>query len=251
LIVSYEVPVGTTTSVLRAANPKKDLSKVLEIFHEAEKASNAKNKPSLTNPSGSSPMRKHLLGKKPVIIVPKGMTAPITMANAHEFLCHGRYVPRDVMLQRQRAGAAAGGMVAAPTTFTRTVKVVGGESGGGGGGNAAATALVEYEIMDNPKKLGSIEEWDRIVAVFVLGQSWQFKDWAGHYKDPVQLFARTYGYIVSLEGDKIPPESMGWNIVRGKLNRDKRGLDSVTYAQFWSGLDEFMNIHKRELLPSV
>jgi parafibromin len=44
---------------------------------------------------------------------------------------------------------------------------------------------------------------------------------------------------------------MAWAIERGTLSREKRGLDSVTYAKFWNGLDHFMSVHKRELLPQA
>ena len=123
------------------------------------------------------------------------------------------------------------------TTFTRTVSGVGG--------------LLEYEILDNPRKLGANpNEWERIVAVIVLGQSWQFKDWLKpHYNVPAELFNRVYGVYVSMEGEKEPPEVAGWAVHRSKLNRDKRGLDSVTYASFWNGLDEWMRVYKAELLP--
>ena len=123
-------------------------------------------------------------------------------------------------------------------TFTRTVR---------SGGN---TGLVEYEILDNPKKLGSnVKDWERIVAVIVLGQGWQFKDWYHNYGHPVHLFAKTFGFFIHMEGDKIPAEIPGWSVKQAKLNRDKRGMDSVTYASFWNGLDEWMTVHKRELLP--
>jgi parafibromin len=35
---------------------------------------------------------------------------------------------------------------------------------------------VPYRVIDDPRKLRD-EEWDRIVAVFVQGPSWQFKGW--------------------------------------------------------------------------
>ena len=53
----------------------------------------------------------------------------------------------------------------------------------------------------------------------------------------------------SMEGDKVPAELAGWSVRKSQLNRDKRGLDSVTFASFWNGLDEWMSVHKRELLP--
>jgi parafibromin len=246
-ILANEIPVGDSSSILRAANPRKDLSRVLEIFLETmapPKSSSSSSKPSKPTSSSSrsstapqsprKPTKSYLIGKKPVIVVPKGMTAPITLMNAHALFCDSKFEPRDVLMKQGRHRNP-------PTTFTRNVRLPG----------MSGTSLVEYEIVDNPKKLGDPREWERIVAVVVLGQSWQFKDWPNPYNNPVHLFSRTMGFHIALEGDKIPPESMAWAIERGKLNREKRGLDSVTYAKFWNGLDHFMSVHKRELLPQA
>ena len=239
-LLANEIPVGDSASILRAANPRKDLSRVLEIFNETVNPKKAKQS-SAAKMATKPVVRSHLVGKKPVIVVPKGMTAPLTMLNAHEFLSKGRYIPRDVLLKQQReSGGAHRGTSA--TTFTRQV-----------GGTAAVSnpGLVEYEITDNPKRLLGTDpkEWDRIVAVFVMGQKWQFADWFFDFSNPVKLFSKVFGFFVSLEGDKVPEDAQGWSVRQAKLNRDKRGLDAVTSSAFWTGLDEFMSVHKRELLP--
>lgn len=233
-ILANEIPVGTSASILRAINPRKNLQRVLEIFTETVNPPKKKSKPESSGHEATSKTAKtYLMGKKPVIIVPKGMTAPLTLLNAHEFLCHGRFVPRDVLMKQGRHRNP-------PTTFTRQVR----RSATGNGG------LLEYEILDNPKKLGANpKEWERIVAVIVLGHSWQFKDWPGVYSNPVHLFARTFGFYICMEGDKIPTELSGWAVKQARLNRDKRGLDMITYASFWNGLDEWMAVHRSELLP--
>lgn len=262
-ILANEIPVGNSASILRANNPRKDLTRVLELYLETVTGSGGKadgphgkgkGKPP-PPPSSSSPaaakhqaagnaklgnaFKPYLVGKKPVIVVPKGMTAPITLVNAHEFLSAGRYVPRDAMLRLNRGGGAA----PPPTTFTRTVKTT-----------DLSTGLLEYELVDNPRKLGpNPKEWERIVAVIVLGQSWQFKDWLKQpaYHEPATLFDRVYGFYVSMEGDKVPADVAGWAVRRARLNRDKRGLDSVAAASFWNDLDEWMRVYKAELLPQA
>lgn len=241
-LMANEIPVGDSASILRAANPRKDLSRVLEIFNET--VNPKKVKPSAAVRTAKKPVQKsYLVGKKPVIVVPKGMTTPLTMINAHEFFSKGRYIPRDVILKQQRESGGAS-RASVPTTFTRQL-----------GGTAGATnpGLLEYEITDNPKRLlgGDPKEWERIVAVLVLGQKWQFADWLFNYSNPVHLFTKTFGFFVILEGDKIPDDVKGWSVRHAKLNRDKRGMDSMTSAAFWNGLDEFMSVHKRELLPQV
>jgi len=242
-LTANEIPVGDSASILRAANPRKDLSRVLEIFLESVDSKKAKGSTLAKVAKRAEKTKKsHLIGQKPVIVVPKGMTAPIILMNAYEFLANGRYVPRDVIVKQQRQRGAGNVPVAPITTFTRQV-----------GGTAASSnpGQVEYEITDNPKRLLGMDpaNWDRIVAIFVLGQKWQFADWVKDFRDPVHLFNKAFGFFVSLEGDKIPEDVQGWAVRRAKLNRDKRGLDSVSSAAFWNGLDEFMSVHKRELLP--
>lgn len=230
-IVGQEIPVGNSASILKAAAGK-DLSRILKLYMESVQTSKKKKSSEQQKVQQKKSWRTHLIGKKPVIILPKGMTAPLTMINAHEFFCNSKFVPRDVMLKQVTSKANI------PTTFSRRV----GQRLGGG--------TVEYELMDNPKvKLPRSKDWDRVVAVVALGHSWQFKDWPGHYSNPVRLFGSAFGFYVGMEGNKIPSDLQGWSCVQAKLNRDKRGLDSVTHASFWNGLDEFMAIHKPELLP--
>ena len=258
-IFANEIPVGNSASILRANNPRKNLSRVLELYLETVNPSIAaasgkhgkggkasgSSKPNAPPKSGST-FKQYLVGKKPIIVVPKGMTAPITLVNAHEFLCNGRYVPRDAMIKQLSSAEQKN----PPTTFTRTVATVGNSTSSTS--HLSSMGLLEYEIIDNPRKLGpNPKEWERIVAVIVLGQSWQFKDWlvSPSYHVPASLFDRVYGFYVSMEGDKAPPEVSTWAVHKSQLNRDKRGLDSVSHASFWNGLDEWMKVYKSELLP--
>ena len=232
LIFKNEIPVGNSASILRASNPRKDLSRVLQIFNETinppSKTSRMKGSRGTAATGKPTHQRPYLIGKKPVIVVPKGMTAPITLANAHEFFCNGRFIPRDIAIKTGQAAARS-----AKITFTRTIR------------SPTINGPVEYEILDNPKKLGADpKEWDRIVAVIVLGQAWQFKDWLGPYSNPVQLFARSFGFFISMEGDRAPKDVATWSVKQAKLNRDKRGLDSVTFASFWNGLENWMTVYR-------
>mmetsp|Transcript_6813 Transcript_6813/g.17078 ORF Transcript_6813/g.17078 Transcript_6813/m.17078 type:complete len:540 (-) Transcript_6813:45-1664(-) len=250
--MAHEIPVGDSASILKAGAGK-DLSRILKLYSETmskKSSGSGKHSSSLTSASASSSggskgrssyddgqqkrsWRPYLVGKKPIIVLPKGMTAPITLVNAHKFFAESKFVGRDKIQKELRTKRQA-----PKTQFSRQVNA---RFGGG---------AVEYELMDNPKsKLHRPEDWERVVAVVALGQSWQMKDWPGSYSNPVQLFNRVLGFYVGMEGDNIPKEIQGWAVTQTKVNRDKRGLDSVTYASFWNALDEWMAIHKPELLP--
>jgi parafibromin len=48
---------------------------------------------------------------------------------------------------------------------------------------------VPYRVIDQPSKL-SDADWNRVVAVFVLGPAWQFKGWPWD-GNPVEIFSKS------------------------------------------------------------
>ena len=48
---------------------------------------------------------------------------------------------------------------------------------------------VPYRVIDNPAKLTNAD-WDRVVAVFALGQAWQFKGWPWD-GNPTVIFSKS------------------------------------------------------------
>ena len=48
---------------------------------------------------------------------------------------------------------------------------------------------VPYRVIDNPAKLTNAD-WERVVAVFVMGQAWQFKGWPWD-GNPTQIFSKS------------------------------------------------------------
>jgi hypothetical protein len=237
--MAHEIPVGNSASILKAGAGK-DLSRILKLYEETMLGKTSSSSKRLSSGSkgrpsqdGQKKSRPYLLGKKPIIILPKGMTAPITLVNAHKFFAESEFMSREKMQKELRTKKQA-----PKTQFSRNVNA------------RLGAGTVEYELMDNPRsKLHRPEDWERVVAVVALGQSWQMKDWPGMYSNPVQLFHRVFGFYIGMEGDKIPKELQGWSVTQTKLNRDKRSLDSVSYTSFWNALDEWMAIHKPELLP--
>lgn len=91
------------------------------------------------------------VSRTPIIIIPAGTNCLISMYNAKEILQDLKFVSveqkraegakrdNEVLIQRQRSGQT-----------------------------------VPYRVVDNPAKL-SPSDWDRVVAVFVMGPAWQFK----------------------------------------------------------------------------
>ena len=278
-ITAMEIPVGNSASVLRCGagvgDARRDFSRVLELYTESLKAEERAKRAAAAGGSGSSgppgsdrkrsssggdrwgpkdpkrakggdaasssksggrttPSRPKATGP-PIIVVPNAMTSPITLVNATDFFGNATFVPRDVALKK------AGGNASLAQLRKETVMVrhkVAPRLGG---------REIDFEIVDNPTtRLRNPADWDRVVAVIAQGAEWQFKGW--RHAKPVDLFGRCFGFYIGIEGAPIPKELLGWNVKLGKLNRDKRGLDSVTFASFWNGLSEWMHVNKPEYL---
>lgn len=59
-----------------------------------------------------------------------------------------------------------------------------------------------FEVYDNVQNFTETR-WNRVVAVFVNGHEWQFKDWkCGTQKR--ELFARVRAYYLHFNGSKLP-----------------------------------------------
>lgn len=275
-ITALEIPVGDSASILRAGAggeivdkvndasaslgggvKKRDFKRVLDLYQEvvmaeerakrSSSSSGGKKRPppppsgphgsSSKNPRTSSGGATASGGTStkpsegnPIIVVPNAMTSAITMINAGLFLGKdATFVPRDQAVSNPKAGKRGGTI-----SITRKLHP---RLGG---------AEITYDIIDNPTTRLKKDEWNRVVAVVCQGAAWQFKGW--RYSDPVDLFSRTFGFYVGLEGSTAPNELRGWNVKIGKVSRDRRGLDNISHASFWNGLDEFMAV--KNLLSS-
>ena len=104
--------------------------------------------------------------RTPIIIIPAANTSLITMFNAKEILQDLRFISTDekkmqggrrdneILIQRQKGGVS-----------------------------------VPYRVIDNPQKLSDVD-WERVVAVFVMGPAWQFKGWPWG-GNPVEIFSKS------------------------------------------------------------
>lgn len=104
----------------------------------------------------------------PIILVPSAFQTLITIYNVKEFLEDGVYISTDVKVKQMKG--AKPDCVTVQKKFSRD------------------RTVTAYEVRDKPSSLKA-EDWDRVVAVFVLGKEWQFKDWP--FKDHVEIFNKS------------------------------------------------------------
>lgn len=103
--------------------------------------------------------------RTPIIIIPAATTSLISMYNVRELLQELRYVTVE---QKRSEGAKRDNEVLLQRNKNGTT--------------------VPYRVIDNPSKLTQAD-WDRVVAVFVMGPTWQFKGWP--CEDPVEIFSKS------------------------------------------------------------
>jgi parafibromin len=120
-------------------------------------------------------------GGMPIILVPSASQTLITIYNAKEFLEDGVFVPSEERMRATKGGKPES------VTVQRKLMVRGDRAG-------TTAASMSFEVRDKPASLKG-NDWGRVVAVFVLGKEWQFKDWP--FRDHVEIFNRAEGLAPS------------------------------------------------------
>ncbi|KAA8527623.1 hypothetical protein F0562_034982 [Nyssa sinensis] len=89
------------------------------------------------------------------------------------------------------------------------------------------------------------EDWERVVAVFVLGKEWQFKDWP--FKDHVEIFNKIIGFYMRFEDDSVESAKIvkQWNVKIISISKNKRHQDRAAALEVWDRLEEFVRSRSR------
>ena len=164
--------------------------------------------------------------RTPIIIVPNALTSVITLLNVQDFLVGGAYISAE---EKKKAGAKK----------EKEVLIVRPPTGPG-------QPQLMYKVIDDARRLQTEEDWDRVVAVFASGQTWQFKDWK-HMSNPVDLFQKVLGVHAAVEGTVVDPVIQSWNCKVLKVNLFKQHLNASLAREFWLYLDDFVRLHKPPL----
>lgn len=120
----------------------------------------------------------------PIILLSPSASSLLRMSNARSFLEDGRFSPPD-------ATASAASMLHVQRVMRsidphRPIRFI----------------LVEGSEQFKP------EYWNRVVAVFTTGQTWQFKNYK--WSNPNDLFKHTLGIFVGWRGEQPPDNVTGW-----------------------------------------
>ncbi|CAH1999441.1 unnamed protein product [Acanthoscelides obtectus] len=170
-------------------------------------------------PPGTGPQKR--VSRTPIVIIPAGTNSLITMYNVKDILQDLRFVTQE---QKKAQGGKRDNEV-----LVHRIR------------NGVS---VPYRVVDNPAKL-SPSDWDRVVAVFVMGPAWQFKGYP--WDTPVEIFDKIAAFHLKYDEMKMDPNVEKWAVTVIQLSRTKRHLDRAALMVFWEKLDKHIVQHKPHL----
>lgn len=97
---------------------------------------------------------------------------------------------------------------------------------------------VKFEIYNSVTTF-SKNHWKRVVAIFVHGQDWQFKDWPKK-ESLTNIFLKIKGYYLTYPDIPVPQNVQKLNVEVLNVNRHTRHEDHSLQKEIWDGLTTFM-----------
>lgn len=151
-------------------------------------------------------------GKDPIILLSPSPSSLLNMGNVQSFLESGIYTPT---LKSSNSPNLL--------RVTRNSKIIG-----------PKTRFVVVDSVDHFKP----DYWDRVVAVFVTGQSWQLRSYK--WQDPNTLFHHVLGFGLVYRTDPVPELLKKWNVKIEPLERTARFRDREVVERIWERIEAHM-----------
>lgn len=96
----------------------------------------------------------------------------------------------------------------------------------------------KFLVVDSVDRMTKPEYWDRVVAVFVTGQLWQFKQY--FWSDPNVLFSKVAGFCLTPDNDQVPKVVREWNVDSIKIDSLQRFRDREVVEMIWNKIEKVM-----------
>lgn len=185
----------------------------LKLVHSLKSSVRSKSgkvsKSHASNGSSSS----SVLRKDPIILIPSATSSMITLGNIKEFLEHSKYInPRDVTVTKEND------LVTIEKKFDNISRPL------------------KFLVVNNTRMFTKPEYWDRVVAVFTTGHTWQFTNY--QWNTPQDLFQHCNGYYFHFNGEDVPQHVQQWNVQRIALDKHQRFKDVEVVRFFWTNLEK-------------
>ena len=161
----------------------------------------------------SNAHKKSIQHKDPIILIPSAASSIITISNVKPFLQECKYInPREL------PSSLKDDLVTIEKKFDKIHRPI------------------RFLVVNNTRMFTKPEYWDRVVAVFTTGHTWQFNSY--QWNTPQELFQHCKGYYFYFNGDVIPQHVQQWNVERVELDRNRRFKDVEIVRYFWNNLEQ-------------
>ncbi|OIW32165.1 CDC73-domain-containing protein [Coniochaeta ligniaria NRRL 30616] len=232
-IYNGERPMGDRNTVLRGIKPT-------DFSHVRKLAATIMTKKPLPSSSSTAPAPSQSLALNPkhaqrrpdpIILLSPSASSLLRMSNVKSFLEGGRYVPPD------------SSSTATMLHITRVMKDI------------DPSRPMRFILVEGPEQFKP-EYWNRVVAVFTTGQSWQFKNYK--WSSATELFKHVLGIYVGWRGDQPPDaiKSFGKRIVTSQVDKwsgsdASRWRDREVVEGVWKAIEGNMRAKgwKRDAAP--
>ncbi|KAI3318605.1 RNA pol II accessory factor, Cdc73 family-domain-containing protein [Xylariaceae sp. AK1471] len=222
-IYNSERKMGDRNSVLRGIKPT-DFSHVRKLA--AVFMTKKPLHPSSSNIASNPTIASHQKQKRPdpIILLSPSASSLLRMTNIKSFLEGGQYVPPNSL-------AASSNTTANMLHINRLIKDI-------DPNRPMRFILVEGSEQFKP------EYWNRVVAVFTTGQTWQFKNYK--WSNPTELFRHIPGIYVGWRAEQ-PPESVrawGHRVMNVAVDRWKNTGATTVDSSRWRDREAVEGIWK-------
>lgn len=187
---------------------------IIVEYQKRQKSEDSSGPPAKSSHSanGSSlPPLKPGRNKDPIILLSPSPSSLLNMGNVKEFMETRNFEP-----------ALKGSTDAAFQRISRQSALIG---------------KVRFVVTDSVAQFKP-EYWDRVVAVFVTGQSWQLRQYK--WSDANTLFHHVLGFALLYKGDPVPDLLKQWNVKIEYLDRTKRFRDREVVERIWEQIEAYM-----------
>ncbi|KAL4986370.1 RNA pol II accessory factor, Cdc73 family-domain-containing protein [Aspergillus falconensis] len=196
----------------------------------------------------SQPRKGTSKTQDPIILLSPSASSLIRMSNVRSFLGDGVFVPPDHPTLAMSSSAASNilyihrplGISDPSSSSSRALSSQGHH----------ARKPTRFILVDSTANFKP-DYWQRLVAVFTTGQTWQFKSYK--WSSPPELFKHASGIYVGWRGDDIPREVRGWGRgvrsfsverwdEKGGVNGSGRWRDREVVEGIWTAIEEGMKL---------
>jgi parafibromin len=239
-IYNSERKMGDRNSVLRGIKPTdfSHVRKFAALFMTKKPLHPSSNIPNTTAIASHQKQKR----PDPIILLSPSASSLLRMSNIKSFLESAQYVPPNSV-------AATSSTTANMLHINRIVKDI------------DANRPMRFILVEGSEQFKP-EYWNRVVAVFTTGQTWQFKNYK--WSNPNELFRHIPGIYVGWRGEQ-PPESVrawGHRVMNVPVDRWKppgtvtvdaaRWRDREAVESIWKTIENNMRSKgwKRDQAPS-